>query len=159
MNLALKIVEDGEGATKFVTVRVRGARTDADADIAARAVANSLLVKTSWVGEYPNWGRVMDALGYSGAKVDEERVDIRYDDLLAAKNGVVAGTPLDDLKRILRQKAFTLDIDLHLGKARRWSTPATAPRNTSGSTCRLISIVLRSLSDTSRSTISHAESH
>ena len=116
LHLALKIVEDGEGASKVVTVRVKGARTNTEADIAARSVANSLLVKTSWVGEYPNWGRIMDALGYSDAKVDEERVEIRYDDRLAAKNGVVADTPLDDLKRIQRQKAFTLDIDLHLGK-------------------------------------------
>ena len=98
LNLALKIVEDGEGASKVVTVRVKGARTDADADIAARSVANSLLVKTSWVGEYPNWGRIMDALGYSDAKVDEERVEIRYDDRLAAKKGVAADTPLGDLQ-------------------------------------------------------------
>jgi glutamate N-acetyltransferase / amino-acid N-acetyltransferase len=116
INLALKIVADGEGASKVVTVRVKGARSEADADIAARSVANSLLVKTSWVGEYPNWGRIMDALGYSDAKIDEEKVEIRYDDRVAAKNGVVADTPLDDLKRIQRQKAFTIDIDLHLGK-------------------------------------------
>lgn len=116
MSLALKIVEDGEGATKVVTVRVRGARTDSDADVAARAVANSLLVKTSWVGDYPNWGRIADSLGYSDAKVDEERLDIRYDDLYACKGGLYAGTPVDDLKRIVRQKAFTIDIDLNLGR-------------------------------------------
>ncbi len=116
INLALKIVADGEGASKVVTVRVKGARTEADADIAARSVANSLLVKTSWVGEYPNWGRIMDALGYSDAKIDEEKVEIRYDDKLAAKNGVVAWSSVDDLKRVQRQKAFTIDIDLHLGK-------------------------------------------
>jgi glutamate N-acetyltransferase / amino-acid N-acetyltransferase len=115
MSLALKMVEDGEGATKLVTIKVRGARNDKDADIAARSVANSLLVKTSWVGEYPNWGRIMDALGYSDAKVDEERVDIRYDDLYASKKGLYAGTPIDDLKRIARQKAFTIEIDLNLG--------------------------------------------
>ncbi len=114
-NLALKMVEDGEGASKLVTVRVKGARNDADADIAARSVANSMLVKTSWVGDYPNWGRIMDALGYSEAKIDEERVEIRYDDLVAAKNGVFAGTPIENLKRVQRQKAFTIEIDLHLG--------------------------------------------
>ena len=114
-NLALKMVADGEGATKLVTVRVCGARNDADADLAARAVANSLLVKTSWAGDYPNWGRIMDALGYSRARVDEERVDIQYDDLPAAVHGVAAPTPLDDLKRIQRQKAFTIQINLHLG--------------------------------------------
>jgi glutamate N-acetyltransferase/amino-acid N-acetyltransferase len=115
MNLALKIVEDGEGASKVVTIRVKGARNEAEADIAARSVANSLLVKTSWVGDYPNWGRIMDALGYSEAKVDEGRVEIRYDDMPAAKDGVAAGTSLEDLKRVQRQKAFTIDIDLHLG--------------------------------------------
>lgn len=115
MNLALKMVEDGEGATKVVTIKVRGARNDADADIAARSVANSLLVKTSWVGDYPNWGRIMDALGYSRAKVDEERVDISYDDLPAARGGLFAGTSVEDLKRIQRQKAFTIDINLNLG--------------------------------------------
>jgi glutamate N-acetyltransferase/amino-acid N-acetyltransferase len=96
-------------------VRIQGARTQADADLAARAVANSLLVKTSWAGEYPNWGRIMDALGYSEAKVQEDQVDIRYDDLPAARNGVAADTPTDHLKRVLRQKAFTIGIDLHLG--------------------------------------------
>jgi glutamate N-acetyltransferase/amino-acid N-acetyltransferase len=100
----------------MVTIRLQGARTDSEADVAARSVANSLLVKTSWVGEYPNWGRIMDAIGYSDSKVDEARVEIRYDNRLAAKNGVVANTPLDDLKQIQRQKTFTLDIDLHLGK-------------------------------------------
>ncbi|MCX6997586.1 MAG: bifunctional glutamate N-acetyltransferase/amino-acid acetyltransferase ArgJ [Kiritimatiellaeota bacterium] len=115
LNLAIKMARDGEGATKLVTVRVRGARNDAEADLAARAVANSLLVKTSWVGDYPNWGRIMDALGYSAAKVAEERVDIGYDDLPAARGGVWAGTPLARLKRIQRRKAFTLNINLHLG--------------------------------------------
>ncbi len=115
MSLALKMVEDGEGATKLVTIKVRGARNDKDADIAARSVANSLLVKTSWVGEYPNWGRIMDALGYSDAKIDEEKVDIRYDDLYASRKGLYAGTPIEELKRIARQKAFTIEINLNLG--------------------------------------------
>ncbi len=116
LNLALKIAGDGEGATKLVTVKVHGAKSDADADAAARAVANSLLVKTSWAGNYPNWGRIMDALGYSSAKVDESRVDIRYDDLTAARGGVYAGTPIEDLEKVQRQKMFTIDIDLNLGR-------------------------------------------
>lgn len=116
LNLALKIVQDGEGAKKFVTIRVRGAATDADADIAARSVANSLLVKTSWVGDYPNWGRVIDALGYSRAKVVEECVDISYDGLPACRRGVYTGTPIERLKKVIRQPRFTLDIHLHLGK-------------------------------------------
>lgn len=116
LDLALKMVKDGEGASKFVTVRVRGARNAREADIAARSVANSLLVKTSWVGDYPNWGRIMDALGYSEAKVDESRVDIFYDGMPAARRGVSAGTDIERLKAVQRQKEFTIDIDLHLGQ-------------------------------------------
>jgi glutamate N-acetyltransferase/amino-acid N-acetyltransferase len=78
LELARMIVRDGEGASRFVTVRVKGARTFADADAAARAVANSALVKTSWSGGDPNWGRIIDALGYSSATVVEEKVDIGY---------------------------------------------------------------------------------
>lgn len=115
LKLALKMVEDGEGVTKVVTVKVLGAKTPEDAELAARSVSNSLLVKTSWAGDYPNWGRVMDALGYSPARVEEERVDIFYDQLPACKRGVYAGTPIEDLARVVRQKAFTLTIHLNLG--------------------------------------------
>lgn len=115
--LALKIVKDGEGATKFVTITVKGAANAADARKASRAVANSLLVKTSWFGCDPNWGRVIDAVGYSGAQVDEDRVDIRYDGISAVKGGMKAPNfALKDLEKVLRQKSFVIDIDLHLGK-------------------------------------------
>ena len=114
--LAMDMVRDGEGAQKLVTVRVQGARTAADAEAAARSVANSFLVKTSWVGSYPNWGRVMDALGYSPAKVDETRVEIRYNRLLAVKNGLKAGAAIEQLSKVVAQKEFTLAIDLHLGR-------------------------------------------
>ncbi len=114
--LAMDMVRDGEGAQKLVTVHVRGARTAADAEAAARSVANSFLVKTSWVGTYPNWGRVMDALGYAPAKVDETRVEILYDKLLAVKNGLKAGASVERLSTVVAQKAFTLTIDLHLGR-------------------------------------------
>src|SRR5713101_8245511 len=78
LELAQMIVRDGEGVSRFVTVRVAGAKTFADADAAARAVANSALVKTSWHGGDPNWGRIIGALGYSTAKIVEEKVDIGY---------------------------------------------------------------------------------
>src|SRR5471032_2167180 len=78
LELAKKIVRDGEGVHRVVTVRVNGAKTVADADAAARAVANSALVKTSWHGGDPNWGRIIDAIGYSAAKVVEEKIDIGY---------------------------------------------------------------------------------
>jgi glutamate N-acetyltransferase/amino-acid N-acetyltransferase len=76
LELAKMIVRDGEGVSRFVTVRLKGARSVAEADAAARAVANSALVKTSWNGGDPNWGRIIDALGYSAARVVEEKVDI-----------------------------------------------------------------------------------
>src|SRR5262245_52293697 len=78
LELARMIVRDGEGVSRFVTVRLDGARNAAEADAAARAVANSALVKTSWNGGDPNWGRIIDALGYSASKVVEGKVDIGY---------------------------------------------------------------------------------
>ena len=116
LGLAHKIVEDGEGATKFVTVVVRGAASDADARLAARQVANSLLVKTSWYGCDPNWGRVIDSGGHSGAEVEEALVAIYYDDFCAVKEGrVAADTALRDLEAVLRNDRFTVVIDLQLG--------------------------------------------
>lgn len=114
--LAMEMVRDGEGAQKLVTVRVQGARSAADAEAAARSVANSLLVKTSWVGRYPNWGRIMDALGYSSAKVNENKVEIHYNHLLAVKNGLKAGASLERLAKIAGRKEFTITIDLHMGR-------------------------------------------
>lgn len=117
--LATKIVRDGEGATKFVTVNVAGAASDADAALAARSVANSLLVKTAWFGGDPNWGRVIDAVGYSGAAVKEEKVDISFDSKPIVRKGRRApGVELAELEAVFKQKEFTIDIDLHLGKGR-----------------------------------------
>src|SRR5437660_5031955 len=103
LELAKMIVRDGEGVSRFVTVRVHGARNCAEADAAARAVANSALVKTSWSGGDPNWGRIIDALGYSSAKVVEEKVDIGYSAPLgsarrrrASADGSSAGTSRAD---------------------------------------------------------------
>jgi glutamate N-acetyltransferase / amino-acid N-acetyltransferase len=118
VELARMIVRDGEGVSKFVTVNVHGAVSDHDAEIAARAVANSVLVKTSWCGGDPNWGRIMDALGYSLAKVREERVDIGYDGVPAVRKGMPANTPLAKLKKIVAEPTFGIDIHLHLGRGR-----------------------------------------
>ncbi len=118
LQLALKIVEDGEGANKRITIIVEGAESDADADKAARAVANSFLVKTSWAGVYPNWGRVMDAIGYAKARVDEDKVDIWYDEHHAAHQGLATGIPLETLKAVIEQTRFTIRINLNLGEGR-----------------------------------------
>ena len=115
--LARMIVEDGEGVSKFVTVQVRGAKNRSDARKAAEAVANSTLTKCCWFGGDPNWGRVMDAIGYSTAKIREETVDIYYDGLIAVQNGTAAATPFSKLKEVVANKRFTITVDLHVGAA------------------------------------------
>jgi glutamate N-acetyltransferase/amino-acid N-acetyltransferase len=115
--LARMIVEDGEGVTKFVEVHVNGAASLADARRAAEAVANSKLVKCAWFGEDPNWGRIMDALGYSGCKMREELVDIFYDGVSAVKGGMASKTPFAKLQEIAKERSFAINIDLHMGSA------------------------------------------
>jgi glutamate N-acetyltransferase/amino-acid N-acetyltransferase len=116
-NLARMIVEDGEGVTKFVEVRVRGAATYQDARKAAEAVANSCLVKCAWFGGDPNWGRIMDAVGYSTARMREELIDIFYDGVIAVKNGLASKTPFTKLQEIVAKEKFAITVDLHLGSA------------------------------------------
>ncbi|MBU4460572.1 MAG: bifunctional glutamate N-acetyltransferase/amino-acid acetyltransferase ArgJ [Verrucomicrobia bacterium] len=116
LELARMIVRDGEGATRAVTIRVSGARSDRDADTAARSVANSFLVKTAWAGPNANWGRVMDALGYSDAKVVESKVDIRFDELHAVARGQPASASREDLKAVIARPELTVDIRLVLGR-------------------------------------------
>jgi glutamate N-acetyltransferase / amino-acid N-acetyltransferase len=116
-NLARMIVEDGEGVTKFVEVHVKGAATYQDARRAAEAIANSNLVKCSWYGEDPNWGRIMDAVGYSAARVREEMVDIFFNGIIAVEHGMASLTPAEKVRAVLQNKKFTVTIDLHLGTA------------------------------------------
>jgi glutamate N-acetyltransferase/amino-acid N-acetyltransferase len=123
LELAKMIVRDGEGVHRVVTVRVNGARTVQDADAAARAVANSALVKTSWHGGDPNWGRIIDALGYSSAKIVEEKVDIGYSAssgkqiLWSLKRGQPTKATFKELCAAVAPKEFELHINLNLGKA------------------------------------------
>ena len=123
LELAKMIVRDGEGVHRVVTVRVNGAESVADADAAARAVANSPLVKTSWHGGDPNWGRIIDAIGYSSAKVVEEKVDIGYSKpgsqkiLWSLKRGQPTKIPFKKLCSAVAPKEFDLHIHLNLGKA------------------------------------------
>jgi glutamate N-acetyltransferase/amino-acid N-acetyltransferase len=113
--LAMMIVHDGEGADKFVTVNVTGAESDKDADLAARAVANSMLNKTAWAGTYPDWGRIMDSIGYSKARVVEEQVDIFYDKTQAVAAGCQSGVEQEELIKVVSQTDFAINIDLHIG--------------------------------------------
>ncbi len=115
--LAKMMVRDGERVTKFVEIRVQGARTHQDAKKVAEAVAKSMLVKCSWHGGDPNWGRVIHAVGYSGARIREDLVDIYFGGLVAAKNGLAASTPVKELENVTKQPSFTVTIDLNLGNA------------------------------------------
>jgi glutamate N-acetyltransferase/amino-acid N-acetyltransferase len=123
LELAKMIVRDGEGVHRVVTVRVNGAKTVGDADAAARAVANSALVKTSWHGGDPNWGRIIDALGYSPAKIVEEKVDIGYSlagskkVLWSLKRGQPTKATFKQLCAAVAPKEFDLHINLNLGRS------------------------------------------
>jgi len=123
LELAKMIVRDGEGVNRVVTVRVNGAKSIGDADAAARAVANSALVKTSWHGGDPNWGRIIDAIGYSPATVVEEKIDIGYSAsgskniLWSLKRGQPTKATFKELCAAVAPKEFDLHINLNLGKA------------------------------------------
>lgn len=116
LELAKRIVSDGERVTKLVEVQVRGAASNLDAERVARAVANSKLVKCSWNGNDPNWGRILHAVGYSGARVKEEMVNIHLNGVIVTQNGLSAGTDGDKLIAAVSGPEFTVCIDLNLGK-------------------------------------------
>jgi len=115
LKMAQAIVKDGEGASKFVTVKVVGAASDADAKLAAKAIANSMLAKTAWCGGDPNWGRILCAAGYSGAQVDPDKLDLYYDTLHVVSGGTSADVPDRRVKRLLKQPEFTVKVNLNLG--------------------------------------------
>ena len=114
-DLSMMIVKDGEGATRVVTINVRGAASDGEANEAARAVANSMLNKTAWAGTRPNWGRIADAVGYSHAQIQEDKIDIDYDDVPAVRGGTAAGTPEEKLVAAVSKEAFSINVNLNLG--------------------------------------------
>lgn len=116
MDLARKIVMDGEGATKFVTIRVQGAREEEGAMAAAQTIANSSLVKTAFFGEDANWGRIIAALGRSDCHFNPEKVSIHFDTAAMVKDGVSLGKEAEaECSKILRKKDFTVTVDLHDG--------------------------------------------
>jgi glutamate N-acetyltransferase/amino-acid N-acetyltransferase len=123
--LAKMIARDGEGATKLAEVCVRGARSVREARRAAETVATSPLVKTTLFGEDINWGRIMAALGRSGARFDPDRVAIRVDRVPVVQNGVSLGPRAEAAaNRRLRRREFALTVTLHAGRAeaRLWTT-------------------------------------
>ncbi len=115
LDLAHKIVKDGEGGTKFVEIIVKGARTKAEAERGVRTVGNSLLVKTALYGEDPNWGRIIAAIGRAGIVVNGERLDIFFDNICVVRRGVDAGNE-KKAARVLKKKEFKVTINLNAGK-------------------------------------------
>ncbi len=116
-DLAKMIVKDGEGATKLVTVTVRGARSEEDAKAAVSVISTSLLVKTALAGADPNWGRVMAALGRSGATVQEDLVAISVCGIPIAQRGMGIVSSIEAAAEALRGAEIDLLIDLNLGEA------------------------------------------
>jgi glutamate N-acetyltransferase/amino-acid N-acetyltransferase len=125
--LARMIARDGEGASKLVTVEVVGARTPLDADRVARAIANSPLVKTALAGADPNWGRIICAAGYSGAKFDPNKIDVSVNNMALCRKGVDAGFDEAAAHGELDRKEILLHVDLHAGRAtaRVWTCDFT----------------------------------
>ncbi|HOR94748.1 MAG TPA: bifunctional glutamate N-acetyltransferase/amino-acid acetyltransferase ArgJ [Spirochaetota bacterium] len=115
--LAYLIVSDAEGATKCVTIKVVGAANDSDAKIAAKSIAESLLVKTAIFGNDPNWGRIACAAGYSGAELREDKLSIYFEDISLFKNGSPVNFDKDRLIDILKRKEYTIIIDFGIGKS------------------------------------------
>ncbi len=116
--LALKIVADGEGATKLVTIKITGARDDEEAMSAAQTIANSALVKTAFFGEDANWGRIIAALGRSECNFEQEKVTISFDDVILVENGLVLDAEREAAAtQVLKQKQFTVTVHLNEGSA------------------------------------------
>ena len=119
LDLAHQVVRDGEGATKFVTVSVTGASSDADARTHGLAIANSPLVKTAIAGEDPNWGRVVMAVGKSGAPADRDTLSIWFGDILVAKDGWVNPDYSEDAAAAyMKNPELEIHVDLGLGGGR-----------------------------------------
>jgi glutamate N-acetyltransferase/amino-acid N-acetyltransferase len=128
LDLAHQVVRDGEGATKFVTIAVTGAASDADARLVAMATANSPLVKTAIAGEDPNWGRIIMAVGKSGAAADRDKLTIKLGDMVLAENGWRAPSySEEDAAAHMKGQNIDINIDLGLGdgKSTVWTCDLT----------------------------------
>jgi len=128
LDLTHQVVRDGEGATKFVEIRVTGAQSEQDAHTHAMAIANSPLVKTAIAGEDPNWGRIVMAIGKSGAFADRDKLSIWFGDVLVAKDGWVNPEYREeDAASLMKQPEITISVDLGLGQGARtvWTCDLT----------------------------------
>lgn len=121
--LAKQIAADGEGASKFLTINVKGAKSFADAKTVGMAIANSPLVKTAFFGEDPNWGRVICAVGYSGANMVPEKTVVKFGGITIFANGTGATYDEKALAHVMKEKDIVIDIELNMGQedATVWS--------------------------------------
>ena len=117
-NLAKRLIEDGEGATKFIEIVLRGARNKEEAKRAAYAIAHSPLVKTAFFGEDANWGRILCALGHSGARINPNRIDVFFDKAPIVKNGMGVHPRLEEkAAEVIKKRSFKVIVDLHQGNS------------------------------------------
>jgi glutamate N-acetyltransferase/amino-acid N-acetyltransferase len=128
LNLAHQVIRDGEGATKFVEVNVTGAANDTDAHKVALAIANSPLVKTAVAGQDPNWGRIVAAIGKSGAAAERDRLTIKFGDIVVARKGW--RNPKyreEDGANYMLQPELVISVDMGLGRGKRkvWTCDLT----------------------------------
>jgi glutamate N-acetyltransferase/amino-acid N-acetyltransferase len=116
LQLAKMLVKDGEGATKLVEIRVKGARSAQDAHRIANTIAGSNLVKTAFFGEDANWGRILGATGRAGVPLDPDKIDVFFNDIQMVKAGMGCGKAVEvEATRVLKTPEFTVTVDLHLG--------------------------------------------
>jgi glutamate N-acetyltransferase/amino-acid N-acetyltransferase len=117
-NLAKSVVKDGEGATKFIEILIRGAQNKEDAKRAAYAIAHSPLVKTAFFGEDANWGRILCALGHSGARINPNRIDVFFDKARIVKNGMGVNPRSEEkAAEVIKKKSFKIIVDLYKGES------------------------------------------
>ena len=123
IDLARQMARDGEGATKFIEINVKNARTEADAKAIARSIAKSPLVKTAFFGQDGNWGRIVAAAGYAGADLDPEKLSVFLDDVAIFRKGMDAGSPEARIDAVMKKKEITVTLDLDMGtrEARVWT--------------------------------------
>lgn len=124
-DLALQVGRDGEGLTKFVEIRVQGAKRTADAKRIAETVGTSCLVKTALFGEDANWGRIMAAIGRAGVAIRPERMSLSFSGVPIMRDGATLGAAAErQITKVFKRKEFTIEIDLGLGSAaaRMWTT-------------------------------------
>lgn len=126
--LAKMIVKDGEGATKLIEIHISGARSESEAEQAARSIANSLLVKTALHGADANWGRIMAAIGYSGIAFEPERVEISFGDVAVLKPNFQLELDEAKAKAVLSKPEVVLHVHLHQGESevRFWTCDLSA---------------------------------